>query len=169
MRPRRREAGIIVRELSDETIVYDLERHRAHCLNASAARVWRLCDGARRVEEITTQLSGELKCDAKGIVKLALDQLGQARLLGHRSTRSASGPRLSRRAVVRTLSLTTALLPAVVSILVPTAAMAASPCPDTTCEGAGATPANNCNGCEGNGCANGGTCQVNAVMACECI
>lgn len=126
MKPRAREEGIVVRELSDETLVYDLERHRAHCLNASAARVWRLCNGNRSVEEIAAQLAGELKGDANEVVWLALDQLGRARLLCHRMTRSASGPRRSRRDVVRRLGLAAALLPAVASILAPTAAEAAA-------------------------------------------
>ena len=36
MKPMRRTEGLVVKELEDEVLVYDLERHRAHCLNAPA-------------------------------------------------------------------------------------------------------------------------------------
>lgn len=51
--PRSREAGLVVQELHEEALVYDLERHKAHCLNQIAARVqnqptildgWRACE-----------------------------------------------------------------------------------------------------------------------------
>ena len=38
MKPTRRTEGVVVTELMDEVLVYDLERHRAHCLNPPAAR-----------------------------------------------------------------------------------------------------------------------------------
>jgi hypothetical protein len=34
--PRAREAGFIVRELEDETLVYDADTDRAHCLNQNS-------------------------------------------------------------------------------------------------------------------------------------
>ena len=43
--PAARTSGLVVRELAEETLVYDEERHRAHCLNRTAALVWRHCDG----------------------------------------------------------------------------------------------------------------------------
>ncbi|MBV9278705.1 MAG: hypothetical protein JOZ41_01360, partial [Chloroflexi bacterium] len=43
--PRARKNGLIVRELEDEVLVYDLERHRAHCLNRAAGLVWKHADG----------------------------------------------------------------------------------------------------------------------------
>ena len=36
---------MLVREIGEETLVYDLARHEAHCLNAPAAFVYRQCDG----------------------------------------------------------------------------------------------------------------------------
>jgi hypothetical protein len=39
--PRARRDELVVEELDDETLVYDLERHKARCLNHTAALVWR--------------------------------------------------------------------------------------------------------------------------------
>ena len=41
MKPRARTEGLVVTELPDELLVYDLERHRAHCLNPTAALVFK--------------------------------------------------------------------------------------------------------------------------------
>src|SRR2546422_8935483 len=54
-RPRQRRDGLVVQELPEETLVYDLERHKAHCLEAVAAAVWEACDGHRTVEQIAAR------------------------------------------------------------------------------------------------------------------
>ena len=33
------------RPLDDELLVYDARTHRGHCLNQTAAAVWKACDG----------------------------------------------------------------------------------------------------------------------------
>ena len=38
--PRARQDELVVEELPDETLVYDLKRHKARCLNRTAALVW---------------------------------------------------------------------------------------------------------------------------------
>ena len=39
--PRARTSELIVKELPDETLVYDLANDKAHCLNHTAALVWK--------------------------------------------------------------------------------------------------------------------------------
>ena len=39
--PKAKTAHLIVREIDDETLVYDMGRHAATCLNEFAAKVWR--------------------------------------------------------------------------------------------------------------------------------
>ena len=51
-RPRSRTEGLVMRQVGEELLVYDLERHRAHCLNRAAAIVWGECNGVRTIEEI---------------------------------------------------------------------------------------------------------------------
>lgn len=155
-RPRARTDGLVVRELPDEVLVYDLERHAAVCLNRTAALVWKRCDGRTSVGELSRALAEELRSDdAEALVWLALEQLGRDRLLEERVKRPAALKGISRRELVRRLGLgAAASLPLVTSILAPTAAQAAS-CkePGASC----AAPAECCSGlCPG---APAGTCS----------
>lgn len=51
--PRSRSENIIVQEIGDETLVYDVSSREAHCLNRTAAMVWRACDGTRTKRELS--------------------------------------------------------------------------------------------------------------------
>ena len=55
--PRARKAGLIVNNLNDEVLVYDLERDKAHSLNSSAAFIWKKCNGRRTIAEVAQALS----------------------------------------------------------------------------------------------------------------
>ena len=55
--PRARKAGLIVKNLNDEVLVYDLERNKAHSLNSSAAFIWKKCNGRRTVGDVAQALS----------------------------------------------------------------------------------------------------------------
>lgn len=172
MAPRARDDRLVVQELADEVLVYDLSRHKAHCLNRTAAFIWRHCDGRTNVTEMAKLLRKEVKFPVdEGVVWFALDRLGRAHLLRERVTPPTGARRLSRREVMRKSALVgglSVLVPAVMSILAPTVAQAVSPCADATCEKGGATPANNCNGCKGGKCKAGGTCVV-AGGKCDCV
>src|ERR671934_1982561 len=77
--PGAREEGLVIQELPpEETLVYDLTRHRAHCLNQTAALVWRHCDGRTTLAEIAARLQAELGIAAdEELVWLALDRLAK--------------------------------------------------------------------------------------------
>lgn len=123
MKPQAREDGLVVQELADETLVYDLRNHQAHCLNRAARAVWRLCDGTRDEAALARLLAKELAGDAdEDVVRLALRDLARARLL--REPLRAL-PRVSRRRLIQRLGQAAAL-PLVVSIVSPTAAQAAT-------------------------------------------
>jgi hypothetical protein len=40
-----RTVDLVIQELGQEILVYDLTCNKAHCLNRAAALVWRRCDG----------------------------------------------------------------------------------------------------------------------------
>lgn len=138
MVPRAREDGLVVQELPEEVLVYDLDRHKAHCLNRTAALVWRHCDGQTTVAELANLLRRELKLTVdEAVVWLALDRLGRAHLLRERVIPPAGPARLSRREAMRKLALAgglSILLPVVNSIVAPTAAQAASCVTGNNCE-----------------------------------
>ncbi len=132
MRPQTRRSGLLLRELPDELLVYDQERHTAHCLNRTAALVFRHADGTRTLDELQA-LPG---LDA-GAVRLALEQLREAGLLEAQAA-GAGAPAsegMSRREVARRVGIAAAiLLPAVATIVAPTPAEAAATCV-TSCSG----------------------------------
>jgi hypothetical protein len=127
-KPLARSEGLVVQELSNEVLVYDLERDKAHCLNQTAALVWKHCDGKNSVSEIAQILAKESGLPVEQeVVWLALDQLGKAQLLPDKVTKMPDNLRNSRRALLKKIGLATAIaLPAVTSILAPAAYAQAS-------------------------------------------
>ena len=118
--------GLVIHELPDEVLVYDKVRDQAHCLNQTAALVWRACDGKLAPREIASKLTKQLAVAVpEDVVLLALAQLKEIHLLEQRGPTSFAG--LSRRQMTRSLGLTAAVaLPVITSILVPTPARAAT-------------------------------------------
>ena len=120
MRPKAKTERLIVREIDGETLVYDLGRHVASCLNEFAAKVWRECDGETSVAAIAAALGEDERA-----VWLALHQLTKAQLL----TETIAFPpdisaAKSRREVAGRLGLGAAAF--VTSIVAPLPAQAAS-------------------------------------------
>jgi len=122
--PQARQDGIVVRELPDELLIYDLERHKAHCLNRTAAAVWRHCDGETSAREIGYRLAREFSTPVdEDVVWLALDDLGSLSLLEAPVVRPTG---MSRAQLVRRVGVTAAAIavPAVMSMGVPSASAA---------------------------------------------
>jgi hypothetical protein len=125
-RPLARSDKLIVRELSNELLIYDLDNDRAHCLNKSAALVWKNCNGTLTIDELAGLLELELKTTVnEDFIWLALGQLQEFHLLQEEITRPASATVLSRRQLMKRLGVATAIaLPLVISIVAPTATQA---------------------------------------------
>ncbi|MEW6129417.1 MAG: PqqD family peptide modification chaperone [Acidobacteriota bacterium] len=124
VRPLARKDGIVVQELSDETLVYDLTCDKAHCLNQTAAIIWNHCDGTKEVAELAQILSAQSGLPAdEQLVWLALDQLSKAHLLPKAKNQNG----LSRREVIKRVGISAAMaLPLVTSIVAPSAVQAAT-------------------------------------------
>ena len=148
--PEARKDGLVVQHLSDEVLIYDQRRHKGHCLNQTAALVWKHCDGKTSVSEMARLLEEELKTPVKEeVIWLALEQLGKTHLLSRRVTLAQPG--MTRRELIKRIGLAAAVaLPAVTSIVAPTAVQAA------TCKKSGqpcGTGAECCSGlCSGGKC-----------------
>jgi hypothetical protein len=120
--PRKRQDRLVVRELADEVLVYDLARDKAFCLSPAAAAVWKLCDGKSSPRE----LARALKLNDQ-VVWCALDQLGKDGLLDGNVKVPASLARLNRRQQLRTLGkVAAAAIPLVTAVTAPSAAEAAT-------------------------------------------
>ncbi len=124
--PKARQEGLLVQELDEEILVYDMERDEAHCLNRSAELVWRHCDGETTVTELAHLLEAELASPvAEDIVWLALEQLEQCHLLQEPVVQREETVDTTRRKLLK-LGVAATVLPLVTSLTAPTAAMAQS-------------------------------------------
>src|SRR5262245_19569937 len=104
--PQARDDGMIVQELADELLIYDLHRHRAHSLNRVAALVWGRCDGRTTVSQMATRLRQELAAPVdEEAIGIALQRLGRVHLLRERPPTRDVTDRTSRRALIRNLAM----------------------------------------------------------------
>jgi hypothetical protein len=130
--PKARRQGIITKEVDGELLIYDLERDKAHCLNPSAAAIWKLCDGHRTVSELTLEVSQPLGTPIdEDVIQLGVKELGLAHLLteGIEEPLDPFNPdSVSRRALVQRLGVAAVLLPLITSITAPTALATTSNC-----------------------------------------
>lgn len=157
-RPKSRTEEKIVQEVNDEVLVYDIATRKAHCLNSTAAIVWRTCDGALSESEIaaTIKLQTGMAISAE-VVSLAVAQLLESGLIEESdSVRAGYG---SRRELLRRVAASALVsLPIVSTVVIPQSALAAgSVCPvASTCF------------CSGRS-SNGGTCfSPNCPTGCIC-
>jgi hypothetical protein len=127
--PRSRRDNLVIRELDDETLVYDTERDEAHCLNQTAALVWAQCDGKTTALQAARSIKAKLDVSVDtDLVWLAVKQLERFHLV--KSNRKS--PSVSRRALVlKYAPAALTLLPVIISITAPVPAQAAS-CPGST-------------------------------------
>ena len=144
----------MIRDLGDELLVYDLERHKAYCLNQVAMQVFRHCDGETTIPEMALRIGIALGAPVdEQAVGLGLVRLEKAHLL--------DGPvaqvlHSSRREMLRTLGrAAVVVVPLVTALTVPTSAEAAN----TGCKAGGTPCTSNPQCCSGN-CLGNNTCHA---------
>jgi hypothetical protein len=130
MRPLARKEKLTVRVLPEETLVYDLEGHKLHCLNRTAALVWGHCDGRHDLAALAALLARELGLpapEATAAARLALEQLGRRGLLQEAVAPEEGAERLTRRTALRKMAVAAAAaLPVVMSLKSPSVAWASN-------------------------------------------
>jgi hypothetical protein len=125
--PKARQSQLVIKELASETLVYDESNHQAHCLNQTAAFVWKHCDGRRSIRTLARLMEKEMNAGvSEQTVRFAIKQLEQSRLLEASPPGSSWLPQTSRRELIRTLGVAAVALPIIVSVVAPRAAAAAS-------------------------------------------
>lgn len=131
--PIARKEGLVIQEMPEEILVYDLETNKAHCLNQTAAFVWEACDGINSATDIA-RLFGEFSGNtvSEDLVWLAIDQLNEKNLLEKEMTVNFQGQ--TRREIIKKIGLATIIaLPIVSSLVAPMAASAGSACIPNSC------------------------------------
>ena len=74
--PLARTAGLVVRELDGEVLIFDRENDAARCLDSVTGHVWKRCDGPTPV----TRIAADLGLDVHAVY-CALAELSRSRLL----------------------------------------------------------------------------------------
>jgi hypothetical protein len=121
--PLTRSEGIVVQEFGDEILVYDLLTHKAYCLNQTASRVYRACDGKSSFKEIKRKYKF-----TDDVIFLALEKLKKEHLIeADNGSYVSPFAGMSRREVIRKVGFASMVaLPVISSLVAPTAAMAQS-------------------------------------------
>jgi hypothetical protein len=149
LKPISRRENIVVQELENEVLIYDLNLNKAFCLNESSAIIWQMCDGTKTVAEISRAVGKQLNSNiSEEFVWLAIEQFKKDNLLSNdfEVLFESVFAGMTRREIIRKIGLGSMVaLPIVSSIIVPTAASAASClsafqsctvgicCPDSIC------------------------------------
>jgi hypothetical protein len=133
--PPARTDQLVVKELEGETLVYDLDTRKAHCLNQTASLIWKNCTGRMTISETTLQLSRDLNAPVEDeFIWLGLRQLDEAHLLQEQIAPAVKTNQISRRRLAQRLGIAALLLPVVASIHVAPAYAQASNCLEKPCE-----------------------------------
>ena len=90
MLPQARDSDLLIRTLSDETLVYDYLHVKAHRLTPLEATVWQLCDGMTTVAEIVLRCRERLQFAVpEPSICRALEELARRELLQQRRQSAA--------------------------------------------------------------------------------
>lgn len=157
MNPKTRQDNVVIQELGQEILIYDLNDNKAFCLNETSAMIWQLCDGNRTVSQIAESVGRKLNQPANAeIVWLALDQLKKENLVSVSEDDFKNSSDVSRREMIKKAGLTSMIaLPVVSSLVAPKAINASSHLCDST-SAACTAPTGRPNDCC---CQNGPQCQ----------
>jgi hypothetical protein len=119
---------VISEELAGECVLYDGVRKKAHSLNPTLTWIWRRCDGQASIEEMADAFEQQFHVENGLEVVLSGLRLMQSYdlledLEDMRNLLDANELGMNRRTVIAAGS---ALLPAMISVMAPTAAAAKS-------------------------------------------
>lgn len=122
--PLARKEKLVVREVADELLVYDLARNKALCLNRIAGAVWKLSDGHKSARQIAEDLSAQFDATIEeSAVWHAVDQLGRDHLLEYCIAMPSSVSRMTRRQQLKSLGRAAAIAgPMITALAVPASA-----------------------------------------------
>ena len=125
--PRARRDSLVIQKLDDETLVYDLERDEAHCLNKTAALVWERCDGKTTDQGMAKLLQKEFHTPVDvDLVWLAVKQLQRFHLIDDAKISAHPARSVSRRRLLLKYAPAALALPVIISITAPAVQAAAS-------------------------------------------
>ena len=130
IKPVSRKTDIVVQELENEVLIYDLNANKAFCLNESSAIIWQECDGTKTIAEISQAVGRKLNSNiSEEFIWLALEQFRKDNLISNdfAGTFESVFAGQTRREVIRKVALASVVaLPVVASLTAPTSVYAQS-------------------------------------------
>lgn len=126
-KPKAQKQNIVIQELENETLIYDLNINKAFCLNSTSAMIWQLCNGEKTVAEIADLMSKDLKMSvSEDFVWLAINDLQKENLVEFGNNKPFLKGK-SRRELIRKIGFASMVaLPIVSSLVAPNAVEAQS-------------------------------------------
>lgn len=126
--PLARKENIVIQELNDEVLIYDLILNEAFCLNETSGIIWQMCDGTKTVAEISQAVGKKFDTNiSEGFVWLALEQLKKEKLIDSQLTPPTEFAGMTRREIIRKVGFASMVaLPVVASVIAPTSVNAQS-------------------------------------------
>lgn len=116
--PKTRNEDIVVQNLNDEVLLYDIKIDKAFCLNETCGVVYNYCDGRNTFEDIRRKSQKNLSDE---IIWLAIEELSKQNLL---IEKQESG--ISRRSLLQKAAVSAVALPLIMTIIAPRAIRAQS-------------------------------------------
>jgi len=136
--PRLRAENLVVKELANEILIYDLDNNKAFCLNETARLILDECDGTKSIDDALKSVNRRLKADLnEELVWLMIEQFKQSNFIAGNYDLPVQTTKISRRKILQTAALMGVALPLVTSLVAPISTHAAScaqtnqPCSNT--------------------------------------
>jgi hypothetical protein len=112
--------GLLCNELDGQMLIYNQHSDTIHLLDPTTARVFDLLrSGALTKEEVINDLSNEDSRASPALIDLAIQELRKAELLDESSSSNAPTTGISRRELLRKITLTgaaAAIIPTIVTL-----------------------------------------------------
>ena len=127
--PLLRTENLVVKELPNEILIYDLENNKAYCLNETARLIMNECNGVNSVDDSIISLNRKLntKLDEE-MIWMVINQFQEFNLIEKGYEIPVQTTKVSRRRILQTAAALGIALPIVTSLVAPIAAHAQSGC-----------------------------------------
>jgi hypothetical protein len=123
MNPKAKNSKILIQEVENEVLIYDLTNNKVFNLNTTAALVWQSCDGSNSVETISENTNFPIN-----LILLTIDELQKYNLFEEEFVTNLPTDKTNRRKLLMQFATTAIVFPAIVTIVAPKAINAQSGC-----------------------------------------
>ncbi len=114
MKPKARNNKILIQEIENEVLIYDLTNNKVFNLNKTAALVWRNCNGTNSVEIISENTNFPVN-----LILLTIDELQKYNLFEEEFVTNLPTDKSNRRKLLMQFAATAFALPAIITLVAP--------------------------------------------------